>query len=145
MQSNLFVIRLYNILREKKVLFVYVPLAVYWAVIFIATSLPTVSMPRLFDAQDKLEHFAAYFILEVLLALTLHFQNKYAALKQRPLLFSFIFLILYAAFDEIHQYFIPGRYADILDWAADVVGGLAAVFLVKIFLNKASALHSTVK
>ncbi|MEW6652602.1 MAG: VanZ family protein [Bacteroidota bacterium] len=145
MQSNSYVIRFYNILKERKVLLVYIPLVVYWIVIFIATSLPTVSMPRLFDTQDKLEHFFAYFILGVLLVLTLHFQNKYIALKQRPLFFSIIFLILYAAFDEIHQYFIPGRYADVLDWAADVLGGLAAVLFVKMFLHKVSVLHSTVE
>lgn len=136
MQSSSFAKRLYKTLQEHKVLLVYVPLAVYWGVIFTATTIPVDGLPKLFNAQDKLEHFAAYFILEILLALTLHFQNKYVTLKLKPILFSLLFLSLYAALDEIHQYFIPGRYADIFDWIADVLGGTIAISLLRIFFRK---------
>lgn len=145
MQSNSYVIRLYKILKERKGLLVYLPLAIYWLVIFIATSIPIDPMPKLFNAQDKFEHFAAYFILEILLALTLHFQNKFIKLKQNPILFSLILLTLYAALDEIHQYFIPGRYADIFDWSADVVGGILAILVIKTFLKRTSVLHTAVQ
>ncbi|MDP2036780.1 MAG: VanZ family protein [Ignavibacteria bacterium] len=141
MPSSLFVNRLYSTLKEHKVFLVYVPLVVYWGIIFTATSIPVDGLPKLFDAQDKLEHFAAYFILEILLALTLHFQDKFYTLKLKPILFSLLFLSLYAALDEIHQYFIPGRYADVLDWAADVIGGSIAIFLLRIFFQKTSVLH----
>lgn len=141
MPSSLFVKRLYSTLQEHKVLLVYVPLAVYWVIIFTATSIPVDGLPKLFDAQDKLEHFAAYFILEILLALTLHFQDKFSTLKAKPILFSLLLLSLYAALDEIHQYFIPGRYADVLDWTADVIGGAIAIFLLRIFFQKASVLQ----
>ena len=141
MPSSLFVKRLYSTLQEHKVLLVYVPLAVYWVIIFTATSIPVDGLPKLFDAQDKLEHFAAYFILEILLALTLHFQDKFSTLKAKPILFSLLLLSLYAALDEIHQYFIPGRYADVLDWTADVIGGAIAIFLLRIFFQRASVLQ----
>ncbi len=141
MPSSLFANRLYRTLQERKILLVYVPLAVYWGIIFIATSVPVDSMPKFFDAQDKLEHFAAYFILEILLALTLHFQDKFSTLKAKPILFSLLFLSLYAALDEVHQYLIPGRYADVLDWAADVVGGVIAIILLRIFFQKAAVLQ----
>jgi len=141
MQLNSSVSRFYSFLKSNKVTFVYFPLAVYWIVIFIATSIPIDAMPKLFNAQDKLEHFAAYFILEILLALTLHFQNKFLRLKKNPILYSLLFLTLYAALDEIHQYFIPGRYADVFDWIADVVGGVLAIFFIKWFLNRTSNLH----
>lgn len=141
MPSSLFVKRLYKTLQERKVLLVYVPLAVYWGIIFTATSIPVDGLPKLFDAQDKFEHFLAYFILEVLLALTLHFQDKFSVLKLKPILYSLLFLSLYAAIDEIHQYFIPGRYADVLDWVADVIGGTIAILLLRIFFQKTTALH----
>jgi VanZ family protein len=32
----------------------------------------------------------------------------------------------YGASDELHQWFVPGRTADILDWRADVTGAAAA-------------------
>jgi len=133
MQSSLFVNRLYKTLQEHKVL--------YWVIIFTATTIPVDGLPKFFDAQDKFEHFAAYFILEILLALTLHFQDKYSALKLKPILFSLLFLSLYAALDEIHQYFIPGRYADVLDWIADVIGGAIAIFLLRMFFKKTLVLQ----
>ncbi|MDP3582535.1 MAG: VanZ family protein [Ignavibacteria bacterium] len=143
MPSSLFVNRLYKTLQEHKVILVYVPLAVYWAIIFTATSIPVDGLPKFFDAQDKFEHFAAYFILEILLALTLHFQDKFYIFKQKPILYSLFFLSLYAALDEIHQYFIPGRYADVLDWAADVIGGSIAILLLRMFFQKATVLQRT--
>ncbi len=140
MQSNTFANRLYNTLQKHKVYLVYLPLAIYWIIIFVATSIPTDAMPQLFKAQDKFEHFAAYFILEILLALTVHFQSKFPTAKKRPILFSLLFLALYAAVDEIHQYFIPGRYADVLDWAADLTGGMMAILIVLTFLKKTSVM-----
>lgn len=138
MPSSSFVNRLYSTLKEHKVPLVYIPLAVYWGIIFTATSIPVDGLPKLFDAQDKLEHFAAYFILEILLALTLHFQDKFRTLKLKPIMFSLLFLSLYAALDEIHQYFIPGRYADVFDWTADVIGGAIAILLLRMFFKRAS-------
>lgn len=143
MRLNSFVIRTYNILKTRKVLLVYIPLIIYWIIIFIATTIPVDTMPKLFNAQDKIEHFTAYFILEILLAFTFHFQNKNETVKRNPIFFSILVLIIYAAFDEIHQYFIPGRYADVLDWVADVIGGLLAIIFVKWFLTKSSSQYIT--
>jgi VanZ family protein len=39
---------------------------------------------------------------------------------------------VYAASDEIHQLFVPGRLATVLDWALDVAGlvcGISAIYL----------------
>ncbi|TAN62501.1 VanZ family protein, partial [bacterium] len=35
---------------------------------------------------------------------------------------AFIIAVIYAASDEFHQSFIPGRNADALDWMADSFG-----------------------
>ena len=38
----------------------------------------------------------------------------------------------YAASDEIHQLFVPGRQADVSDWLADIIGlaaGLGAAYI----------------
>jgi VanZ family protein len=37
---------------------------------------------------------------------------------------------LYAATDEVHQYFVPMRQADVLDWIVDVAGVLAGALAV---------------
>ena len=37
---------------------------------------------------------------------------------------------LYAATDEFHQRFTPGRMSDVQDWLADTLGSVVAVTLV---------------
>lgn len=37
---------------------------------------------------------------------------------------------LYAASDEVHQYFVPRRQIDLVDWLVDIAGVLAGAFLV---------------
>lgn len=39
-------------------------------------------------------------------------------------MFSFILVILYSASDEIHQYFVPGRYVSMIDLLCDGIGGM---------------------
>lgn len=140
MRLNFLLIRLYNFLKQYKVLLVYLPLTIYWVIIFIATSLPTIEFPNLFNMQDKLEHFTAYFILAIFVVFTLHFQEKRLFLKKRLIITSIIILSLYAAIDEIHQILIPGRVADIYDWTADVIGGIFGILfsfkIIKVGLTQ---------
>lgn len=54
------------------------------------------------------------------------------------LLFSFS----YAFLDEVHQYFVPFRYFDILDFFLDavgVIGGFISYFLLKLLQNRIDA------
>jgi VanZ family protein len=37
----------------------------------------------------------------------------------------------YGATDEAHQYFVPGRHADVADLAADALGALAAAVAIR--------------
>lgn len=41
-----------------------------------------------------------------------------------------LFAALYAGLDEVHQMFVPGRWAKIEDWLADLVGILIAIGLI---------------
>ncbi len=45
------------------------------------------------------------------------------------------FVAVYGASDEIHQFFVPGRYCALADWIADVAGA-AAVQIVFVFGNR---------
>lgn len=126
---------MFKYLEKKKIYFVYIPLTVYWISLFIATSVPTTSLPTI-AVSDKVEHFAAFFILSILLTLTLLYQNKNSFLKNHFLASSFVIVALYGVIDEIHQYFIPGRYCELLDWISDVTGSVIGVFLVFILVKK---------
>lgn len=135
MQLNLLLTRLYRNLKSNKVSLIYIPLAIYWGIIFIATSIPIDPMPKLFNAQDKLEHFTAYFILAVLFSFTFHFQEKVPLFKKYFFILSMLLIMFYGALDELHQLIVPGRYCDILDWLADVTGGLIGIIAVHFFIN----------
>jgi len=133
---------LFDYLEKRKVYFVYIPLIVYWIFLLIATSLPTTDLPSV-AINDKLKHFGAFFGLSILLALTLHYQNKFLLFKKYFLVAALIITSLYGFLDEIHQSFIPGRYNEFLDWVADSLGAIAGILLVFYVMKKLDYLPPT--
>jgi VanZ family protein len=133
---------LFEYLEKRKVYFVYIPLIVYWIALLIATSLPTDNLPSI-AISDKFKHFGAFFGLSILLALTLHYQNKFLLLKKYFLAAALIITSLYGILDEIHQSFIPGRYDEFLDWVADSLGAIAGILLVFYVMKKLDYLPRT--
>lgn len=113
----------------KKTIFII--FAAYWIVLLTATSLPGSDLPDL-GVSDKLEHFSAYLIFSFMLCIVLMFQDKYRLLKRRALPTTILFISVYAAFDELHQLFIPGRSCDIIDWSADFTSACLAVSVVYV-------------
>jgi len=93
---------------------------IYW--LSSQTTLPT---PDIFENEDKIHHFLAYFVMGVF---------AWRAFAPMPLgreslfLASFSFCSIYGLSDEWHQSFVVGRSSSMLDWAADSVGGLLATF-----------------
>lgn len=58
----------------------------------------------------------------------------------RGFLASLGFSLAYAASDEVHQSFVPGREMSLMDWLADAVGILISsyVYYIKIFKHRIS-------
>ncbi len=133
---------MFDYLEKRKVYFVYVPLIVYWLLLLIGTSLPTDDLPSV-AISDKFKHFGAFFGLSILLALTLHYQNKFLLLKKYFLAAALIITSFYGLLDEIHQSFIPGRYNEFLDWVADSLGAIAGILLVFYVMKKFNYLPRT--
>ncbi len=111
------------------------PLIVYWIILFTATSIPAQSVPS-FGVGDKFNHFFAYFILAILLYLTLSFQEKSIFTQRNAALLTIAIILLYGVLDELHQMLIPGRSAEFLDWAADAIGTICGVLIVSSLLKK---------
>lgn len=126
---------MFEYLEGRKKLFVYAPLIVYWTILFIATTLPVESIPTV-AISDKIHHLVAYFILSVLLYLTLIYQRKSKTLFTNAPSATILLASIYGALDEIHQIFVPGRFADILDWLADFAGTLLGVLLISYLIRK---------
>jgi len=126
---------LFEFLEKRKIWLVYIPLSIYWIILLIATSLPIDQLPSI-GISDKINHFLAFFILAILLNLTITFQRKNYFLFDHSLILTFTVCVLYGAFDEIHQMWIPGRYSELLDWLADGIGALAGVLFLNFLMNK---------
>ena len=71
-----------------------------------------------FSCADKLAHVFEY----GLLASLVYFALKKSEANTHPILTPFLIAFLYGISDEIHQYFVPGRNADVFDALADGVG-----------------------
>ena len=97
--------------------------ALSWAgLIFYLSSLPSIDTPALFPGQDKLFHLIAFGILGFLAMGTL--QSLHEGYPTRQVWRVACAVMLYGILDEFHQYFVPGRSADVYDVLADAVGGL---------------------
>ncbi|MBN2572146.1 MAG: VanZ family protein [Ignavibacteriales bacterium] len=132
-----------KLIKEKRILFVYIPLVLYWIVLFIATSLSTESLPKPFVFSDKVAHLLAYLVLSFFVCLAIWAQEKFQLVSRRYFFFTLFIVLLYGIFDEIHQSFIPGRSCEFLDWVADAVGAiigtLLAMFLIVRIKQKINA------
>lgn len=75
----------------------------------------------------KLAHFSIYFLLGIIIYLLFLQTNL-----KRKLLISISLCIIYASFDEVHQLFVFGRTAQLLDVFIDSMGSLLGILLLKI-------------
>lgn len=75
----------------------------------------------------KLAHMTEYGLLVMILALHFGCYSFGAGNLQLRLLVSWLFAIGYAATDEIHQLFVPGRSGQLTDVCIDAAGALLGV------------------
>ena len=120
--------------KSKYILIYWVPIFIYCLLIFIQSSYPSVETIPTFLFSDKLLHFSAYALLGILFFRAF---ETFPALNNHHLTVALSILCagLYGASDEIHQYFVPGRNADIMDLAADFTGSFAGVIIYRYILN----------
>ena len=84
----------------------------------------------------KAAHFSIYALLGFLIALLV---CEYIAAPKKVLLRSVIFIGMYAASDELHQFFVPGRSCEIRDVLLDTFGALCGIciaILIKALIKK---------
>jgi VanZ family protein len=95
------------------------PAVLIMSVIFSLSSIPSYSLPD-FGSQDllikKLGHAAGY----ALLSGSIHWGLGRYNIKGIAL--AWLFSVLYAAGDELHQSFVPGRMASLVDVGIDAGG-----------------------
>ena len=100
----------------------WLPVVVWAAVIFTFSSIPSLSTGLgTWDlVLRKAAHITEYAILGALLLRAL----------DRPLV-AVGLAVAYAATDELHQHFVPGRAGTLIDVAVDALGATAGVLLYR--------------
>lgn len=87
----------------------------------------------------KIAHFSIYMILAIFTYMFIEELNiKSKSEKERlrkNILYTCIFCIIYAIFDEIHQIYVPGRTGKVIDVIIDTLGSLVGITLM-ILKNK---------
>ncbi|HHV18994.1 MAG TPA: VanZ family protein [Thermoanaerobacterales bacterium] len=97
----------------------------------IKTSTTTDLIKRFNHIVRKCAHVSEYFVLG---ALVMNAMKTSKVLKFKALIFSVLICILYAISDELHQLFVPGRGAQVMDVLIDSAGaiaGIGCIFLIK--------------
>ena len=98
--------------------------------IWFLSSQSTLPQPKGILGWDKLQHLAAFAVLAAAACLWIS-----PAFWKRHSVLAMLLITLtgstYGAIDEMHQYFVPGRFSSFWDWLADTLGSLlgAAVML----------------
>lgn len=107
------------------------PVLLYCCIIFGVSAVPGRELTTDVPFYDKAVHMLEYAVLAVLFARAVRHssQTKWALMIWALAVY---FVAFYGITDEFHQSFVSGRSSDLVDWAADVVGGTigAAVYLI---------------
>ena len=121
--------------RTKNFILYWLPMIFYSLLIFIQSCYPTTQRLPSVPYMDKLVHAGGYGLLGFLF---------YRAFQTTGILRRAVMLILLSALsatlygisDEIHQYFVSSRTADIADVIADAVGGFMGAAGAHMILNR---------
>ena len=107
------------------------------AVLFYTSSLPgdEIHLPP-FPYSDKAVHFAAYWVLGILIACRTRLRGH--TTSEGPDWSGMAAGMLYAVGDEIHQLFVPLRMFDFSDMAADFLGVALGVWVYRKVTGPAS-------
>lgn len=112
-------------MKSKKRLIWLALLLSYAVLIFYLSgqSQESLPVPQLFPNQDKVMHMIEYAGLGWLAMKALQ------PLNRAGIIACVGFFMIFAALDEVHQAFVPGRDADVMDWLADAAGILISSFI----------------
>lgn len=101
---------------------IYFFLFVGWAVLtFVLTSVPNFDLDDPIPCFDKLAHLGFYAVMAFFCGL---WRRESGMGAKGAVMFAVLFSAAAGAADEFHQYFVPGRSMDFVDWLADSVGGI---------------------
>jgi len=110
---------LFTVFKKNQFFEYKLPALVFALIIFALSSLPGDKIPYVgFYLSDKFIHMVEFGLFGIIL----YHAFRYPRPLSRPYLTTLCVGISYAALDEAHQFFVPGRHCGIGDFFADVLG-----------------------
>ncbi len=108
-------------------LFLWGPPIALMTAIFGVSGMPNAPLPG--AVPDHAAHFAAYAVLSALFVRALA-GGRWEGLTWGRAARAWGLSVLYGTSDELHQWFVPGRFASVDDVLADALGAAAAAFVL---------------
>lgn len=102
-------------------------------VIFGFSHVPGASYPAHPGFLNYIAHFCEYMVFAALLAIA------FTGGRLKPwqvVVLAILIASAYAVSDELHQYFIPGRLCDPMDWLTDTLGATLGAIVTMFILRK---------
>ena len=119
-------------MRIPKILKWWLPVALWAALIFYLSSIPYLNSGL---EEDRLLRKFAHILEYLIFTFLLHraFKGSWDLSACRVRAYAVVLSLAYAASDEFHQLFVPGRNGTATDILIDAVGILGFYLLIKIF------------
>lgn len=118
----------------KQTLFYRLPVIIYCALIFWQSSYPPVYSEPFFPHDDKVLHFLCYAVLGILIFRLLG--REFVWSMSRTGVIAVLLSFAYGISDEIHQSFVPERFASVPDAIANLAGAVTGVVLYLIVFKE---------
>jgi VanZ family protein len=103
--------------------------------IFVLSSVPSLPAFRAPFDVPTIAHIVFFGILCLLAERAFFHQTALQFLRTNSLLSAFVFTCAYGVLDEVHQLYVPGRWADVYDVVADAIGATIAMAWLRLRLG----------
>jgi VanZ family protein len=110
----------------------WLPPLIWAGVILLGTSLPQDVVPVQTSNIDKFLHFTIYTVFAFLLTRQISDDTT----RGRAVFGAVLIAAAFAAADEWHQRFIPGRFPEFADWLADVCGAILGATVYAVVFSR---------
>ncbi len=115
---------------------VYVPFVLACVAISLVSHLSEPPIPEalVFRFSDKLLHATAYSVVGALAFLAV--ARRRMSLARVVILEAVLLAGVYGALDEVHQSFVPKRFASVGDLVADVIGATVGALIMRALVRR---------
>jgi len=115
---------------DKKKVFYFIMTLIIAILIYYASTIESPSQPETSNF-SIIYHFAIFFMFAFFLLLSI----KKEKLDFNAAFITFLISGVYSFLDEIHQLFVPNRFASLKDVLIDVIGIICGIILIKLIEN----------